>query len=257
VELTNNTFAHNLWAEVYRPSDDLVVDNKNFGDLAQLGWKKCENNVLLSPNLPLDKKWFDVYLNRTAYVPGKVEMDDWNQLRDVLGEPPIATGGKSSEGRAPAYDRALAMSLFPRNPQCKAGARPVPIEVKFEGVTRTEEQHDYAEITWDDVAAKSDEWDKLDGKRVSLKVVIERDDNQWALDDIKKEQYSAWLVGGPQGSDSPGLPIRVYVPVGTRVERMFQQAKGYSSGTVEETHIVKGIVRAPHQMVIEAVEKAD
>ena len=60
----------------------------------------------MSANLPLDKKWFDVYLNRTAYVSGKVTMDDWNQMREILGEPPISTGGQSAEGMAPAYDRA-------------------------------------------------------------------------------------------------------------------------------------------------------
>jgi hypothetical protein len=210
----------------------------------------------MTPNLPLDKKWFDVYLNRTAYVPGKVQMDDWNNLREVLGEPPIATGGKSSEGRAPAYDRALAMSLFPKNPDCKAGARPLTLQVKFEGVARQEAPHDYTNTTWE-AATAGDAWDKLDGKRISMKVAIQQSDNQWNLDDIKKEQYSSWKVGGPEGSNSPGLPIRVYVPLGSKTERMFQQAKGYSTGAVEETHIIKGIARAPRQMVIEAVEKAD
>jgi hypothetical protein len=100
-------------------------------------------------------------------------------------------------------------------------------------------------------------WDKLDGKRISMKVAIQESDNQWQLDDIKKEQFSSWKVGGPEGSNSPGLPIRVYVPVGTRTERAFQQAKGYTTGTVEETHIIKGIVRAPRQLVVESVEKSD
>jgi hypothetical protein len=256
VELTNNVFAHNLWAEVYQTKDDLVVDNKNFTQLSQLSWKKCENNQLLIPGLPLDQKWFDVYLNRTAYVPGKVDMDDWNQLREILDQPMIATGGKSAAGMAPAYDRNLVMAFVPKNAKCTAGARPVKLDVKFEGITREEEHHDYTDITWD-TAANADEWNKLDGKRVSLKVAIERADNEWGLSDITQDKYSSWQVGGPEGVDSPGLPIRVYVPVATRVERMFRQAKGYSTGKVEETHIIKGIVRAPGQMVVEAVEKAD
>jgi hypothetical protein len=256
VELTNNVFAHNLWAEVYQTKDDLVVDNKNFAQLSQLGWKKCENNQLLIPGLPLEQKWFDVYLNRTAYVPGKVQMDDWNQLREILDQPLIATGGQSAAGMAPAYDRNLAMNLFPKNPKCTAGARSVALEVKFEGITRTQEHHDYTDVNWDDVIG-GDNWDKLDGKRVSFKGVIERPDNQWNLNDIKQEQYSAWEVGGPQGADSPGLPIRVYVQLGTRNQRTFEKAKGYSSGPVDETYILKGVVRTSHQLVIEGVEKAD
>ncbi len=256
VELTNNVFAHDLFAEVYRTSDELFVDNKNFDQLSQLGWKKCDNNKLMSANLPLDKKWFDVYLNRTAYVSGKVTMDDWNQMREILGEPPISTGGTPAEGMAPAYDRTLAMSLFPRNAECKAGARPAALTVKFDGVARTDEQHDYTDVTWDDVQSDAN-WAKLDGKRISMKVAIQQVDNQWNLDDIKKDDYASWKIGGPQGTDSPGLPVRVYVKAGTRAQRTFNQAKGYSTGTVEETHIVKGIARSGRQIVIESVEKSD
>jgi hypothetical protein len=256
VELTNNVFAHNLFAEVYRAKEGQFIDNKNFGELRQLGWRKLSGNVLMTPALPLDEKWFNVYLTRTAYVPGKVKMDDWNQLREVLGQPMIATGGKAGEGFAPAYDRKLAMELFPKNPKCTAGAREMPLAVKFEGVTRREAAHEYLPTTWE-VARNADAWAKLKGKRVMLTVAIKQEDNQWRLRDIKEGQYSAWQVGGPEGGNSPGLPMRVYVPVGTRVERMFRQAKGYSTGAVEETHIIKGIAREDRQMVVEAVERAD
>jgi hypothetical protein len=256
IELTNNVFAHNLYAEVYRTQGDQFIDNTNFADLRALGFKKLENNVLEIPGLPIDEKWFNVYLTRTAMTPGKVKMDDWNQLREMLGQPMIATGGTAGEGFAPAYDRAKAMALFPKKASVKAGAHPVKLEVKFEGVVKAGETHEYADTTWE-VAQSSGEWAKLDGKRVSLKVAIKSGDNQWQLDDIKKEQYSAWQVGGPEGNNSPGLPMRVYTPVGTKIERAFKQAKGYETGTVEETHIIKGIARTPRQMVIEAVERAD
>jgi hypothetical protein len=256
VELTNNVFAHNLWAEVYQTKDDMVVDNKNFNQLAQLGWKKCDGNQLLIPGLPLDQKWFDVYLNRTAYVEGKVSMDDWNQVRDILGQPMIATGGKSATGMSPAYDRKLVTDFVPKNPKCTAGARPTQLEVKFEGVARVVEHHDYTDENWDDLAS-NDKWNALDGQRIALKTVIERPDNQWNLDDIKQEKFSVWEVGGPQGADSPGLPIRVYVPLGTRNQRMFEKAKNYSSGPVDETYTLKGIARTSHQLVVESVEKAD
>jgi len=177
-------------------------------------------------------------------------------LREALGQPMIATGGTPGTGYAPAYDRKLAMELFPKNDKIKAGARPRKLEVKFEGVIKPVENHEYAEATWE-VAQSAAEWGKLEGKRVSLKVAIKEGDNQWNLDDIKKEKYSAWMVGGPEGNNSPGLPMRVYVPSGTRVERMFKQAKGYSTGAVAETHVIKGIARSGRQMVVEAVEKGD
>lgn len=256
VELTNNVFAHNLWAEVYDAKNEKVVDNKNFEQLSQMGWKKCEGNAMVIPGLPVDQKWFDVYLNRTAYVEGKVAMDDWNQVRDILGQPMIATGGKSAVGMAPAYDRALAMNFAPKSSKVTAGARPVKLDVKFEGVAKAEEQHDYTDVNWDEVYS-ADNWAKLDGKRVAMKVVIQRSDNQWNLDDIKKDKFSVWMVVGPAGTDSPGLPMRVYVPVGTRTERAFNRAKSYSSGPVGETYVLKGVVRNGRQLVVESVEKAD
>ena len=256
IELTNNVFDHNLFAEVFQTTNEQFIDNKNFGDLKQLGWKKLEGNVMKDAGLPVDEKWFNTYLTRTAYTPGKVEMNEWNQIREILGQPMIATGGEPGTGLAPAYDRAKAMAFFPKVSDIKAGARPVALTVKFEGVAKAAESHEYTETTWD-VAKSRDEWDKLNGKRVSLKVAIKAPDVTYSLDDIKEANYSAYSVGGPEGLDSGGLPMRVYVPKGTRLDRMFQQAKGYETGKPDETHIIKGVVRENRTMVIEAVEKAD
>jgi hypothetical protein len=255
VELTNNAFSHNLWAEVYRTAGFIVVDNKTFGTLKDLGWKKCEGNELLTAGVPVDAKWFDVYLNRTAMVPGKVEMDDWNKLREMLGQPVIAKGGKATEGLAPAYDWKKALELWPKNEKCRAGARAQKLEVKFDGTERKEEEHEYAETTWD-VAKNQGEWEKLDGKRVMLKIAIKGIDNQWFLDDVKKDEYECFLVTGPENDG--GLPLRCYVKRGTRFERAVKQAKGVStSSRPEETHVLKGIARTKKQMVVEVVEKAD
>jgi hypothetical protein len=257
VVLTNNVFAHNLWADVFRTAGNLVIDGKNFGSMRELGFKQLEGNVLMIPGLPIEQQWFDVYLNRTATVPGKVQMDDWNKVREILGQPVIATGGTPGTGMAPAYDWKQALRLFPKNPECKAGARPVKLEVRFEGVARPEPQRrEYLETSWD-VAASAAEWAKLDGKRVMLKVAIKSGDAQWQLPDATKEAHSAWQVGGPEAGGSAGLPMRVYVPRGTRVERMFRQARGYTTGNATEIHVVKGIARRDRQMVVEAVERAD
>ncbi len=254
VELLNNVFAHNLWSHVQKMASNTVVDDKNWKQLADLGFKKCEGNVQLIPGVPVDETWFNAYLGRTAYTPGKVEMDDWNKLREVMGQPLIAKGGKMPEGLMPAYDWKKALTLFPKNAQCQAGARAANQDVKFTGIERKEEEHEYAETTWD-VAKSKDEWEKLKDKRVTLKVAIKAIDNQWMLEDIKKDEYECFLVGGPEGTDSGGLPLRCYVKKGTRFERAVKQAKGYTSGKPEETHIIKGIARTNRQIVVEVVEK--
>lgn len=256
VELTRNVFSHNLWSNVQKPDGWISVDDKEFAKLADFGWKRLEGNQVISPALPIDQKWFDVYLGRTAYTPGKVKMDDWNQLREVLGQPVIATGGKAGTGMAPAYDAAKALQLFPKNPKVTAGARASDLPVKFTGITRVTATHEYTDVEWE-VAKSKDTWEKLDGKRVALKVVIRAVDNQYYLDDVKKEEFQVFTVAGPEGTESGGLPLRAYVKKGTRPERTMKQSKGYSSGQVTETHVIRGIARSNRQIVAEEIEKAD
>jgi hypothetical protein len=131
VTLTNNTFAHNLFSHVKRSEGSIVVDDKSWKNLSDLGFKKVSGNQLISAGLPLDKKWFDVYLSRVAYVPGKVKMDDWNQLRELLDQPLLATGGKAGSGFMPLYDWNAALSLFPKNTKVKAGARAKDLPVQL------------------------------------------------------------------------------------------------------------------------------
>lgn len=256
-ELTNNVFAHNLWSNVYLMQGTTFVDDGDFGKLGDLGWKKCEGNQVLSPGLPVDEKWFSRYLSRTAHVPGKVSMDDWNKIRELLGQPLIATGGTPASLIAPAYEWKNAMNLFPKNEACKAGARKRALEVKFEGIVRQAEKHEYEEVSWD-VAKSKDEWAKYDGKRVMVKVGIKDVDNQFQLDDIKKTEYTAFQVVGPLGTDSGGLPMRCYVKIGTRHERAVRNAKGIvTSSKPEELHVVKGVARANRNLVVEVVERVE
>lgn len=254
VALTNNVFAQNLWAILYK--NESIVDDATLAQLGDFGLEACSGNQVLIPGIPLETRWFDVYLNRTAYVPGKVKMDDWNQVREILGEPMIATGGQAGVGRAPAYDWKQALAMVPKNAQCKAGARPFREAAQFHGVVRAQESHDYAEASWD-VAKNADKWAALDGKRVALEIAIQSSDNQWMLDDVKKEDYECFKVVGPEGIDSGGLPMRCYVKRGTTAERAMQRAKGYSRGTPDELFRLKGIARQNRILVVEAVEKAD
>ena len=252
VRLVNNVFAHNLWSNVSK--HDRVVDDQTFAQLEQMGLLACEGNQVLVPGLPLDQKWFDCYLGRTAYVPGKVTMDDWNKLRELMGQPLVATGGKMTEGFAPVYEWQAALKLFPGNPACKAGARPVPLPVKFEGIVRQEPVHEYAASSWE-VAADRTAWDALDGKRVALTVGLFGEDNQWQLPDVPEAEFLPFKAGSPTGDG--GLPIRCYVKRGTRHERAMRQGSGDPRSKPESTWVLKGIARANRQMVVESVERAE
>ena len=88
-------------------------------------------NQVISAGLPVDKKFLDVYLGRTAYTPGKVTMDDWNQLREMLGQPVLATGGQGPSGFMPLYPWENALQLFPKNPKVTAGARAKDLPVAY------------------------------------------------------------------------------------------------------------------------------
>jgi hypothetical protein len=187
-------------------------------------------------------------------VPGKVTMDEWNQFREMLGQPVLATGGKGPTGYMPAYPWKNAVNLIPKNPKCKAGARHTPLTAKFEGIERTKETFEYAEAAWDEAKDRS-KWNALDKKRVMLKVAVKPVDNQYQLNDIKKDEYTAFQVSSID--DGGGLPMRCYVKKGTRYERVVKNAKDFGTGKPEETYIIKGIARENRSMVVEAIERAD
>ena len=123
IESNGCIFAQNLFANAFWMSKRSFIDDDNFGSLADLGLRKSDGNQVLNCGFELDQKWFEAYLGRTAYVPGKVTMDEWNQVREMLGQPVLAKGGQPAEGFAPAYDYKKAVKLFPKNPKCLAGAK--------------------------------------------------------------------------------------------------------------------------------------
>ncbi len=257
VTLTNNTFAHNLFSHVRSSDGPISVDDKSWKNLSDLGFKKLENNQIISANLPLDKKFLDVYLSRVAYVPGKVEMNDWNNLREVLGQPMIATGGEPGSGFMPLYDYKDALEMFPKNSKVKAGARAKDLPVSFSGVARAAgPSHDYEEVTWDN-AKSADSWAKFAGKHVAMKIVIIDPDNNYNLSDISKDDYQAFRFYGETGDEGGGLPLRGYVKKGTKHERTLQNAKSYRSGTVDQTYILKGTPRENRSIVVDSLERAD
>jgi hypothetical protein len=257
IEITNNVFSNNLWSAVQKMIGNLVVDGSNFAQLGDLGLKKATGNVLLNAGLPVDEAFFTAYLNRTAYVPGKVTMDDWNQVREILGQPLIATGAQGPSGMMPLYPLANALAFFPRNPEVKAGARASDLEVKFEGIERVSETHEYAESSWE-AAKGEDSWNALADKRVALTVSIKGLSTSYPLADIKAEEYRAFEVSGPEGIDSGGLPMRCFLKKGTRFERVLNNAKDAGNAPrPEETYVIRGIARTGRQMLVEELERAE
>jgi hypothetical protein len=136
VSITKNVFFMNLFSNLkfFVDGKNLAVDNKNMGDLEEIGLKAFEGNEVLDPQIAIDKDWLDLYSRRTAYQPGKLTMDDWNKTRQLLGLPLIAQGGTPALGVAPAYPLDKAFELLePKNAKCTAGARKIKVESKVTG----------------------------------------------------------------------------------------------------------------------------
>ncbi|MBL8900794.1 MAG: hypothetical protein JNM84_24395, partial [Planctomycetes bacterium] len=220
VRLTNNVFAQNLWAIIYRTEN--IIDDATFRMLGDFGFAASNGNQILMPGIPLDRAWFQRYCERTAYVPGKVKMDDWNKVREILGEPVLATGGQPASVRSPAYDWQQTLVMVPKNPECKAGARPFQEAAKFTGITREVVNHEYQEVPWE-TAKNAGSWAPLDGQRVAVKVGVQELTNNFKLADIKKEEYDAYYLCSPEGLDG-GLPMLGYVKRGTAAERGLRTA---------------------------------
>ena len=253
VRITDNVFAQNLWSIIYRTEN--IVDDATFGMLGDFGFAASSGNRLLIPGIPVERAWFDLYLQRTAYVPGKVQMDDWNKVREILGEPMLATGGQAGSCMAPAYDWQLCLTMVPKNPECTAGARPAKMAATFTGIVREVVNHEYAETPWE-TAKKADTWAALDGKRVAIKVGVQRANSNFQLEDVKKEDYDCYSIIGPEGFDG-GLPMNCYVKRGTDAERVLRTAKTSERGAPDQLYVLRGIARGKRTLVVEAAAKAD
>jgi len=98
--IVNNVFTHNDFAN-FTDLDKIVVDDKTIDRMPELGFGAAEGNVVLDPQMSFDAKWWaDYSRDRAAFF-------------------------------ARPYDWKAALNLIPQNPACKAGARPVKLEVHF------------------------------------------------------------------------------------------------------------------------------
>jgi hypothetical protein len=287
VALVDNVFHGNLWSHVQHMPQWRSVQTANFAQLADLALQAATGNAIVDPQLALDESWLASYRRArvepaagagsepaapTAPAPSGNPFDDASgagggyvpppssaPAGNPFDEPPAAAGAGSGAGAvlfAPFYPWQQALSCVPKSSAVRAGARPAGLAVKFEGVVRTVATQNYTATSWE-VARNANEWAKLEGQRVELLVAIKSEDNQYLLPGVGAETHLAFQVGGPEGTDSGGLPLRCYVPRGTRVERAVKQAKGYGPGKPEQRHIVRGIAKANRQLLVEEVERKD
>jgi hypothetical protein len=106
-------------------------------------------------------------------------------------------------------------------------------------------------VTWE-VVLSATAWAKQGGQRVQIDGAIKSTDNTYQLDDIREADYACYQVGSPDGS---GLPLRCYVKRGTKTQRVFEQAKGYTTAAPTELHRLRGVARERRQFVVEAAER--
>jgi len=248
--VTNNAFAHNLFSNFQTSPTGRFIDDATMGQFKEAGLKAWEGNVVMNADLPIDPVWFERYSNRTGAVPGKVTMDDWNQLRRMMGLPTIATGGSGPTGFAPMYDYKKALQLFPRNDKVKAGARRLQLPVKFEGIVRTEPTYEYQAIEWSTLSSLPA---ALEGKRVSLTVGVRTLDNQFRLPMVNAADFTSVSFVGP---DLGGTPKRFYLKKGTRHERVARQAKTLNPGEKpSDLYVLKGTVFKGGEILADALDR--
>lgn len=251
VAITNNVFSHNLWSNFQTSPSGKFIDDATHAQFGAAGLKASSGNLVQNVDLPLDPKWFDVYTNRTAPVPGKVAMDDWNQLRDIMGLNLIATGGKPGEGFAPLYDYKKALTLFPKKP-LSAGAKKVALAVKFDGVVREDPSFTWTDTDWDTLIADPK---ALAGKRVSVRAALRGEDNKYLTDGIDQAAYSSWMFMKP---NEYGRAKNAYVRRGTKFERTARNAKSLGPGEKPvEVFLIKGVVQQNGDIVADVVSKED
>ena len=261
VSITKNVFFQNLFANIkaYYEGKDILFDDKNMGDMEDLGYKTCDGNEVLDPGLALDRAWLDLYSQRTAYIPGKVTMDDMNKLRQIAGLPLIARGGTPALGVAPAYDlEKVYVFLEPKNAKCKAGARKLKVESLVKGGGgSTAPAKDYAKA---DFLAFVEKPAEFNGKSVELLVGLGEVANVGpAPDTFKRDTITGFKIWDKDGS---GKWSTGFVTKGTNAERVCTGASmDYrGAGKPETLYTVKGIAYEAngfpkHAFYIQSIEK--
>lgn len=133
----------------------LVVDDPE--DFEDSDLALAEGNVLVDPFFKLDPEWFEKFSNQTAAEePGKLEMDDMNELRRMLGLPLYGGKVEGRVGYGMAYPLAhvLTGALWTTEKAELAGigvnpAGPFPIVTS--GSSADAPELEYEDVTFGDV----------------------------------------------------------------------------------------------------------
>src|SRR5258708_10778560 len=263
ISITKNVFFQNLFSNVkaYYEGKDILFDDKTMGDMEELGYKACDGNEILDPGFAYDPAWLDLYSKRTAYVPGKVTMDDMNKLRQLMGLPVIARGGTPALGVAPVYDLDKAYALLePKNAKCKAGARKRTLESLVKGGGgASAPAKEYAKAEFMAFTSKPGDFN---GKAVEMLVAMGEVANVGsAPDTYKKDTITGFKLWDKDGS---GTSTVGFLTKGTNAERVCQGGSmDYrGSGKPQTLYVVKGIAYEStgypkHSFYIESIEKYD
>jgi len=233
----------------------LVVDDPE--DFEDSDLDTAEGNVLADPFFKYEAQWFEKFSNQTAATePGKINMDDMNQIRSMLGLALMGPETKARSGYAMAYplSNALSGALWTtENAELKGMGVNVngPFEIIHSKSVATPKV-DYEKVTFGDVH-NSDA--KYENKAVSFKAWYVKE--TYAFQDSSKNEYIKGItpdshiaihLRATPAMKSRSNTIIAYIEIGTEAEKYFKrkvQSKGGSTDKQRSSFVVKGVIKKP------------
>ena len=234
----------------------LVIDDPD--DFEDSDLESAEDNVMAEPFFKFDSVWFEKFSNQTAAAePGKIEMDDFNQLRSMLGLP--LWGGKvqGRAGYAMSYplSNILSQALWTTENTDLEGigvnaAGPFPVVTSSSATPQP--QLDYAKVTFADVFKSGD---KYVNQPVAFKAWFVQEAMMYK--DTSGNEYIKGVTPETHVSiDLRNIPdmksgmntILGFVEIGTAGEMYFKRKVKPQRGTrssIKKSFVVKGIIRKP------------
>jgi len=232
----------------------LVIDDPE--DFEDSDLETAQDNVISDPFYKFDPIWFEKFSNQTAAEkPGKINMDDMNKMRSMLGLPLMGPATKGRIGWAMSYPlkNVLQGALWTTDNSELEGIG-VNINGPFEIIHSqniVKNKIDYQATTFENVINSGD---KYVGKSIAFNAWYVRE--TYAFQDSKKNQYikgiseqthlAIELREAPKmkGSET----ILAYLEIGAEAEHYFKkkvQTKGGERGETTHNFVVKGVIRKP------------
>lgn len=233
----------------------LVIDDPE--DFEDSDLDTAEDNILSDPFFKFQPQWFEKFSNQTAAEkPGKINMDDMNQMRSMLGLPLMGPATKGRAGYAMQYplDNILSGALWTTENEELEGIglnADGPFEIVHSKNTNKVKM-DYAKVKFSDVF---DSGDKFLENAVSFKAWYIQE--TYAFQDSNKNLYikgitpdthiAIQLRNVPE-MKSRSNTINAYIEIGTEAEKYFKRkvrSKGGQTSKFSRSFVVKGIIKKP------------